>query len=162
MVKWERIWTQCSCSSEFLFYEGDVQTFLLEETAQFTIRKEERQLHKEEEREYGLLMACWLEVRDRGCWTFACRGGCRRKNTWISSGSDRVETLAGYVWMPSALVGTKKRSLDLEFEVLSPDYWLDRQRVLWDNTVMEVYGPLKDFEYCRAIPKTMCLFVPWV
>lgn len=114
MVKWERIWTQCLCCSEFLFYEGDVQTFLLEETVQFMIRKEER--------EYGLLMACWLEGRDWGCWTFACKGGCRRKNTWISSGSDRVETLAGNVWMPSSLVGTKKRSLDLEFEVLSPDY----------------------------------------
>lgn len=60
MVKWERIWTQCSCSSEFLFYEGDVQTVLLEETVQFMIRREERQLHKEEEREYGLLVACWL------------------------------------------------------------------------------------------------------
>lgn len=44
--------------------------------------------------------------------------------------------------------------------MLSPDYWLVRQRVLWDNMVMEVYGPLKNFEYCRAIPKTMYLFVP--
>jgi hypothetical protein len=38
----------------------------------------------------------------------------------------------------SALGGTG------EFEVLSPDYWFDRQRRLWETAVIEVYGPLQN------------------